>query len=159
MAKERGLLSYLDDWNMPDQSADSRRNASGADSEGDSADYNIPARAPMPEHPEWGLDGPKGRNDFGHSADVEDVGEKGSTWGMKEAEIAKGYSGPTAKYDDGQHHQDIPDKNIHDRGAGSDSYAREHSATTGRGFDGRGHDKHGRGQMDSSRVKPGGLAD
>jgi hypothetical protein len=132
-------------------------NASGV-SETPDYDGGVPARWPMPENVEYGYGKDGNSGGFGHSDDCKDVGQKGSTDGMSQADVARGYEGP-AKYDDGQYQQDIPDKNIHDRGAGSETYAKEHSATTGKGFDGRGHDKPGRGQMGSSSVKPGNLAD
>jgi hypothetical protein len=138
MTEKRTPTSYLsDDWGL----------RKGGDPE---SDGGIPARENMPPEPQrgYGKDGNSGG--YGHSEEVE-FDAKASRWDMDNDEVAKGYSKPgddagepgTASYP-----QAIPDTNVHDRGAGSDAYAREHSATTGRGFDGRGRPK--------STSNPGG---
>jgi hypothetical protein len=142
-----GLWEYLKSWDLPEQSGDSRKNASGADS--DAADYDggVPARWPMPENKEYGY-GPDGNSGgYGHSSDCADVGQKGSTWGMTQAEIAAGYSKPPSDGEggvlesrqvDGSYPQSLPTSNPHDRGSGSESRAKEFSSTEGKGFDGTG---------------------
>jgi hypothetical protein len=142
----RSPTDYLKDSWSGTPSGDT--NASGAE-ETPHSDRNNPYRIKMPESPEWGL-GKDGGTSFGHSDTVEE-NKKAARWDMTLDEVAKGYSKPgddagepgTASYP-----QSIPDTNVHDRGAGSDAYAREHSATTGRGFDGRGRPK--------STSNPGG---
>jgi hypothetical protein len=151
----RSPTDYLsDDWGMTPPGG---TNASGVDETPNYEDGN-PFRAKMPEHPEWGL-GKEGGTSFGHSDDVKDTGTKSSAWGMSKDDQAKGYErgeadgeGPVLgpRQVDGSFPQSIPDSNPHDRGAGSDAYAREHSATTGRGFDGRGQPK--------STSNPGGQS-
>jgi hypothetical protein len=156
MTKQRGLTDYVNDWSMPEQSDESRKNASGADSSGSDYDWNIPFRGDVPS-PEWGGqagDPPGGGYD---SDDCKDTGTKSSAWGMSQADIARGYEGPE-RYDDGVYAQDIPSTNEWDRGAGSDVYAKEHSATTGRGFDGTGTTKS-RSGLGSMTIKPGNQAD
>jgi hypothetical protein len=149
MAKERGLTDYLNDWNVPDQGGDSRKSASGAGSEGtDNERAGVPFSWDMPPSPDWGMQ-TKEKDDggYGHSDDVKDTGTKSSAWSMSKEDQARGYENLKSdgeggvletRQAGGSFEQSIPDKNVHDRGAGSDSYAREHSATTGRGFDGRG---------------------
>jgi hypothetical protein len=152
----RGLTDYLKDWNTPTQSGDSRKNASGADSDGGDYEYGNPYRAPAPETPEWGL-GPKGYTSYGHSDDVKETTDV-KAWGLDKDDVARGYekpgSGGAGEPGTASFEQNIPTSNEWDRGAGSDSYAREHSATTGRGFDGRGNDKPspGREAMGSSKL-------
>jgi hypothetical protein len=140
----RGLTDYLKDWDNPSQSGDSRKNASGADSDGGDYEYGNPYRAPMPESPEWGL-GPKDATSFGHSDTVKDTGTKSSAWGMSKEDQARGYerpgSGDAGKPGTASFEQEIPERNIHDRGSGSDVRRAEFSSTEGRGFDGRGNDK------------------
>lgn len=149
-----GLWDYLKGWDLPEQSGDSRRNASGADSDAEDSQYNVPYRAPSPETPEWGGQGsetPGGG--FGHSDDCKDVGQKGSTGGLSQADLERGYAKPE-RYDDGQFNQDVPQRNEWDR---TQSYAKEHHETGA--YDGTGSTKTGRGLMGSSTVKPGGQAD
>jgi hypothetical protein len=159
MAKqsERSPTSYLqDDWSGKPPGGD---NASGVSETPDGPAPSVPFTQDAPLNPDWGMLG-EGRGGFGHSSDVEDTGTKSSAWGMSKEDQARGYEGPE-RYDSGQYEQDIPQKNDWDRGAGSDTYAREHSETTGRGFDGGGNNKPspGREALGSSSVKPGNLAD
>jgi hypothetical protein len=149
MAKERGMLDYLGDWGKPSSPKGSEE--TGGD--GGDYEYGNPYRAPMPESPEWGL-GPKDATSYGHSSDVKSVNL------AKDKDLLRdGYerlpsdgegSVLGTRQPDGSFPQSIPDSNPHDRGAGSDSYAREHSDTTGRGFDGRGQPK--------STSNPGGQS-
>jgi hypothetical protein len=158
MTKQRGLTDYVNDWNMPDQSGDSRKNASGADSSGGDYEYGVPYRQESPPSPEWGGQGSENPGGgFGHSDDCKDTGTKSSAWGMSKEDVARGYEGPE-KYDDGVYAQDIPSTNEWDRGAGSDSYAKEHAATTGRGFDGTGTSRN-RSGLGSMTIKPGNQQD
>jgi hypothetical protein len=158
----RGLTDYLGDWNIPEQSGDSRKNASGADTdEGGDSERGNPYRVKMPESPEWGL-GKDGGTSFGHSDTVE-VNKQGASWGMDKDEIAKGYSVPKSDGEGGvletrqrygSFEQSIPSTNEHDRGSGSASRAKEFKSTEGEGFDGVGNDKPspGREAMGSREV-------
>jgi hypothetical protein len=76
---------------------------------------------------------------------------------MSQSDIARGFES-AEPYDNGQFDQAVPSTNEWDRGAGSDSYAREHSATTGRGFDGTGTTRT-RSGLGSMTIKPGNQAD
>lgn len=152
-----GLLDYLKGWD-PKPGDGERNNASGNDGsgqvDGQNYDGNVsPSRWDMPVSPEWGYgeDGPTGG--YGHSKDCDDVGQKGSTWGLSQSDLERGYSKPE-RYDDGQYNQDIPQSNVHDRGSGSASRAAEFKSTEGKGFDGTGHDKPspGREAMGSSKL-------
>jgi len=143
MAKERGLTSYLDDWGKTNAPAKEVDNAGG---DGGDYEYGNPYRAPLPENPEWGHDGKSGTS-YGHSNDVIEKPDYKCWEGVNKDDIAQGYTRLPSdgegsvlgtRQPGGSFPQSIPDKNIHDRGAGSDAYAREHSDTTGRGFDGRG---------------------
>jgi hypothetical protein len=129
-----GLLDYLKGWD-PKPGDGERNNASGNDGsgqvDGQNYDGNVsPSR--------W---------------DCDDVGQKGSTWGLSQSDLERGYSKPE-RYDDGQYNQDIPQSNVHDRGSGSASRAAEFKSTEGKGFDGTGHDKPspGREAMGSSKL-------
>jgi hypothetical protein len=136
MTKERGLTDYLNDWNMPDQSGDSRKSASGADSEGtDNEHAGIPFSWNMPPSPRWGMQ-TENKNDggYGHSADVEDS-PKSVSWGMDKDEIAKGYSSPKSdgeggvletRQSGGSFEQSIPVTNEWDR---QEAYSRAHNDT------------------------------
>src|SRR5262249_27112129 len=93
---------------------------------------------------------------YGHSEDVVATNDL-KCWGMTKDDAAAGYERLASdgeggvletRQPGGSFPQSIPDKNVHDRGAGSDAYAREHSDTTGRGFDGRGQSE--------STSNPGG---
>jgi len=144
----RGLTDYLNDWNIP--TSGERKSASGGDNAGDPANGDgggVPARWKMPPTPEWGYGKDGNSGGFGHSDDCEYTGTKGATWGMSKDDVARGYENLKSDGEGGvletrqpygSFEQSIPTSNPHDRGSGSDSYAREHSDTTGRGFDGRG---------------------
>src|SRR5262249_10016156 len=145
----RGLLDYLRDWSPKDESGDSRRNASGASTEGADPESGVPYRWDTPS-PEYGIekDGSYSGG-YGHSDDCKDVGMKDTAWGMSRSEIEAGYERLKSDGEGGvletrqpygSFEQTLPTSNPHDRGAGSDHYAREHSEHTGRGFDGRGKD-------------------
>jgi len=138
----RSPSDYLnDDWSMTPPDAN---NASGAGETPDGPAPSVPYTQRAPLTPDWGMLG-SDRGGYGHSDDVVEVPAY-KTWDdVTKDDVAQGYTKPgsggakepgTASFE-----QSIPDKNEWDRGAGSDSYAREHSATTGRGFDGRGNDK------------------
>jgi hypothetical protein len=151
MSKERGVSDYLqDDWGLK----------KGGDPDSDSG---IPFRENMPPSEEWGLEKEGSSGGYGHSSDVDAKDDYKSWPGIDKDDVARGYvpgksdgegSVLGTRQPDGSFPQSIPDTNKWDRGAGSDSYAREHSETTGRGFDGRGNDKPspGREAMGSSKL-------
>jgi hypothetical protein len=123
MTKERTPTSYLEDKWLTDEEGDSRKNASGADSDGGDYEYGNPYRAPMPETPEWGI-GAKDATSYGHSDEVADTGTKSSAWGMSKDDQAKGYSRGEAdgegsvlgtRQPDGSFPQSVPSTNEHDR--------------------------------------------
>ena len=152
MSKERTVTPFLDDWNIREQSGDSRRNASGADSSGQVDGENYTGGVPY----QWDADkvnedGLTTEGGYGHSDAVKETQDY-KAWGMSKDDVAAGYerpgSGGAKEPGVASYEQAIPDKNEFDRGAGSDSYAREHSETTGRGFDGRGRSE--------STSNPGG---
>jgi hypothetical protein len=152
----RGLLDYSSDWG----STKSPKGSEETGGDGGDYQYGNPYRAPMPETESWGL-GPKGYTSYGHSEDVVEKNDYKS-WGLNRDDVARGYTSPKSdgeggvletrqKY--GSNPQSIPENYKgpgYDRGAGSDSYANEHSDTTGRGFDGRGQPK--------SASNPGGQS-
>jgi hypothetical protein len=157
MSKERTPTSYLtDDWSGTPPGG---TNASGVEEHGDGNDNSgNPMRWDLPPSPEWGWNEKEGKmTSYGHSDDVEDTGTRSSAWNMSKEEIAKGFE-PAERYDDGQHHQDIPATNEWDRGAGSEPRAREFSSTEGREFTGVGHSKN-RSGLGSMTIKPGNQAD
>jgi hypothetical protein len=90
-----GLLDYLKSWDNADQSADERKNASGADTdarpEGGDYDGGIAARWPMPENTDYGYGKDGNSGGYGHSSDCRDAGQKASAWGMSTDDIGKGY--------------------------------------------------------------------
>jgi hypothetical protein len=146
MSKDRSPTDYLSDsWGMDPPGGD---NASGAGETGDNEHSGIPFSWNMPPEPRWGMATNKPDDGgYGHSDEVKET--KGATWGMDKDEIAQGFERLKSdgeggvletRQPDGSFPQALPTSNPHDRGAGSDAYAREHSDTTGRGFDGRGHD-------------------
>jgi hypothetical protein len=141
MSKDtRNPTSYLtDDW--------------GLSKDPDQSDLNVPYQSDVPS-PEWG--GQSGVDEgagggYGHSSDVEVT--DGAKGGMSKDDLARGFA-KGERYDDGQYNQDIPARNEWDRGAGSETRAKEFTSTEGRGFDGRGHDKPspGREAMGSSTL-------
>jgi hypothetical protein len=142
----RSPTDYLkDDWGMTPPGG---TNASGVTETPDGPAPSVPYNQDAPLNEEWGMLR-KGDGGFGHSDEVKDTGTKSSAWGMDKDEIAQGFERPKSdgeggvletRQPDGSFPQALPTSNPHDRGAGSDAYAREHSDTTGRGFDGRGHD-------------------
>jgi hypothetical protein len=148
----RSPTDYLRDWDNPTQSGDSRKNASGADSDGGDYRWNIPYSQKMPETQDYGMYGPSDGG-FGHSDDVKDTGTKSSAWGMSKDDQAKGYERPgsggakepgTASFE-----QSIPQTNEWDR---QEAYSRAHNDTGV--HDGEGHDKPspGREAMGSSKL-------
>jgi hypothetical protein len=122
----RGLTDYLKDWDNPEQSGDSRKNASGADSHDGDHEYSVPYRAPMPENPEWGL-GKDGGNSYGHSDDVVEKDDYKAWPGIDRDDVARGYSLPksdgeggvlSTRQPNGSYPQSLPKSNeytTHDR--------------------------------------------
>ena len=114
---------YAKDWNIKDQSADERKNASGAGTEGTDNELSNPYRGEMPPSGEWGLS-KDGYTSYGHSDDVKSVNlakEAGKDM------LTKGYErgeadgeGPVLgpRQVDGSYPQSVPSTNAytsHDR--------------------------------------------
>jgi hypothetical protein len=137
--QQRGPTDYLsDDWGIK----------KGGDPD---SDASIPNTQDMPPNPEWGLDGPEGSDGgYGHSSDVKND-PTAARWNMSKEDLAKGFerpgSGDAGKPGTASFEQSIPDTNVHDRGAGSESFAREGEWAGGEGFDGRGNDKPSPGRQ------------
>jgi hypothetical protein len=145
---------YAKDWNIKDQSADQRNNASGAGTEGVDNESANPYRWKMPPSPEWGVD-----TSYGHSDDVEAVnlakeaGKDLLTKGYERGESDGDGGVLETRQAGGSFPQAIPSSNSHDRGSGSDVRSREFSEE-GRGFDGTGNDNPhpGTEQIGSSKL-------
>jgi hypothetical protein len=150
MNMARGLTDYLTDWNIPAQSGDSRKNASGADSDGQVDGENYSGNVPLQwdandVHPEAAAN----KGGFGHSSEVVE-NKRGAGWGMSKDDIARGYERPGSgsRYGDGRP-QDIPRTNEWSRG---EAYSKAHPNT---GFhDGTGNDNPhpGTEQIGSSKL-------
>jgi hypothetical protein len=158
-----GILDYLKAWDLPAQEGDSRKNASGADSDAPDYDGGVPARWPMPENTDYGYGKDGNSGGYGHSEDCRDAGQKASAWGMSGSDIERGFESPKSdgegpllgpRQPGGSFEQSIPSSNPHNRGSGSDVRAREFADTEGRGFAGEGNDKPspGREAMGSTRL-------
>jgi hypothetical protein len=148
---------YAKDWNIKSESADSRKAASGADTDsGTESELGNPYRESAPPSPEWGL-GPKGYTSYGHSDDCKEVNL------VKEASkdmLTKGYErgeadgdGPTlgTRQPGGSFPAAIPSKNEWDR---TEPYSNEAGRSNTGNYDGTGNDRSTPGgeQLGSTRL-------